>query len=298
MGIVDLVQAVKLLKVGTPVALPTETVYGLACPIDQAESVKKVFSIKKRPLNDPLIVHVSNLDMALKLFDKPSEDLVTLAKHFWPGPLTLIYKKNNKLVSDLITSNLESVAVRIPQSKLFREVIEKTGAPLAAPSANLFKKVSPTSAQHVLKTLPAVDVLDGGEADIGIESTILDVETLTVLRPGKITAQQIEDLLSKTVCYKKQTHVPGSESDHYQPGTPVYVFNFKKSLNGFMTKNNSVELKLSSDSKIASKNYYSKLRELDGKATYICIYYNPNQSSEEWTGLKNRILKSSSKWMD
>ncbi len=298
MGKIKLSQAVELIKSGTPVALPTETVYGLACSIEQKAAIKKVFSLKKRPLNDPLIVHASNIEMALNLFNEPSENLIKLAEHFWPGPLTLIYKKNKALVSDLITSNLESVAVRIPQSKLFRDVIEKVNSPLAAPSANLFKQVSPTSAEHVLKTLPDVDVLDGGPSDIGIESTILDVENLTILRPGQITAKQIKAVIKQSVVYKDQKHVPGSESDHYQPKTPVYVFNSQESLDGFMTKNSCIELKLDPSLKISSATYYSKLRELDGQASYICLYYNPNQSSEEWLGLKNRILKSSSKWMD
>ncbi|MGH1467869.1 MAG: L-threonylcarbamoyladenylate synthase [Bdellovibrionales bacterium] len=154
MGLITIDEAIKLLKAGTPVALPTETVYGLACPINQPAALKKVFEIKKRPLNDPLIVHVSDTEMARTLFKEPSVDFDKLASAFWPGPLTLISKKNKELVSDLITSNLESVAIRIPASELFREIIKKTGAPLAAPSANMFKKVSPTTAEHVLETLP------------------------------------------------------------------------------------------------------------------------------------------------
>lgn len=299
MGKVELNQAVKLLKSGIPVALPTETVYGLACPIDQPEALKKVFSIKKRPLNDPLIVHASNVDMALSLFQNPSETLIKLAKHFWPGPLTLVYKKNENLVSDLITSNLNSVAVRIPQSDLFKEVINKVNTPLAAPSANIFKQVSPTSAEHVLKTLPEVDVLDGGNSDVGIESTILDVNSLTILRPGQITHEDIEKLLGLPVMYKEQSHVPGSESDHYQPKTPVYVFNSQNSLDRFMTtETKSVELKLNNDVKASSSRYYGELRKLDGQASHICLYYNPANSSADWFGLKNRILKSSTKWMD
>ncbi len=296
MGLINTDEAIKLLKSGTPVALPTETVYGLACPIDQPEALKKVFEIKKRPLNDPLIVHVSDVDMARTLFKNPSEDFEKLASAFWPGPLTLISKKNKTLVSDLITSNLDSVAVRIPASELFQEVIRKTGAPLAAPSANMFKKVSPTTAEHVLQTLPSVDVLDGGACGVGIESTILDIDNLTVLRPGIITAEDIQEVVLKPVSYKDQTHVPGSETDHYQPSTPVHVFNSKETLKEFLSTHDAVELSLKPVAIEASKEFYTLLRTLDKKAKYICVYFNPAWNSERWAGLKNRLLKSSSQW--
>lgn len=296
MGKITLDKAVELIKSGTPVALPTETVYGLACPIDNPVALKRVFKIKKRPLKDPLIVHASNIQMALELFEAPCESIKILAKVFWPGPLTLVGKKNKALVSDLITSNLDSVAVRIPASKVFREVIEKVGTPLAAPSANRFKKISPTSADHVLNTLPEVKVLDGGSSDVGIESTILDVANLNILRPGHITHKDIENIIKQKISYKEQRHTPGFEENHYQPNTPVYVFNSKESLTNFTNENKFVELSLSESSKTASTHFYKNLRELDGKAPYIVIYYNPNWNTEDWFGLKNRILKSSKKW--
>ncbi len=297
MGLVTLKKTIELLKSGVPVALPTETVYGLASPIDQLHTLKKVFEIKKRPLTNPLIVHASNFKMAFKLFDNPSPTLKKLAHTFWPGPLTLVSKKNKDLVSNLITSDLESVAIRIPQSDLFQKVIQGVGSPLAAPSANIFKKVSPTSAQHVLTTLPQVDVLNGGRCNIGIESTILDIDTLTILRPGHITNIDIEKALGLNVSYKEQNHVPGSEANHYQPDTPVYIFSSRQSLNKFSKKNDSIELFLNESSKESSHNFYAYLREVDGKAKYITIYFNPNWMDKNWIALKNRIQKASSKWI-
>lgn len=298
MSLVSTDQAVGLLKNGSPVALPTETVYGLASPINNANSLKKVFKIKKRPLSDPLIVHAANIEMALSLFEDPSEKLKKLADHFWPGPLTLVAKKNKDLVSDLITSNMNTVAVRIPQSEVFRTVIEKVNTPLAAPSANLFKKVSPTTAQHVLDTLPGVPVLDGGSSDIGIESTIFDVENNLILRPGHITHSDIEKVILKAVYYTEQDFIPGSEKDHYQPETPVLVFESKDELTSFLKENkNATELKLSSDPKTASKDFYKNLRVLDQEDTSsICIFCDSSWESEKWIGLKNRILKASSGW--
>jgi L-threonylcarbamoyladenylate synthase len=296
MGLVTKGEAVKLLKKGTPVALPTETVYGLAAPIDQPDCLHKVFEIKKRPFNDPLIVHAADSKMALNLFEKSSSQMIRLAEKFWPGPLTLVSRKNTALVCDLITSGMPTVAVRVPQSDVFREVIKGVGSPLAAPSANLFKKVSPTTAQHVLDSLPEVSVLDGGRSEIGIESTIFDVDHLKVLRPGGVTIRELEEVLGKKVQLSEQKHVPGSETDHYQPHNPVHVFESAEDLKAFMGSESAVELKLGQDPKVAAHNFYALLRELDGKAQHICVFYNPNFSDDSWLGLKNRLLKASTKW--
>jgi L-threonylcarbamoyladenylate synthase len=298
MSLVNIDQAVDLLKDGHPVALPTETVYGLASPINNKDALQKVFELKKRPLTDPLIVHAANIEMALNLFENPSKRLKKLAEHFWPGPLTLVAKKNKSMVPDLITSNMDTVAVRIPQSKIFREVIKKVNTPLAAPSANLFKKVSPTTAQHVLNTLPNTPVISGDDSEIGIESTIFDVGQSIILRPGHITHSDIEKVILKAVYYNEQDFTPGSEKDHYQPNTPVLVFENKEQFNDYLQKNKtSVALSLNSNPELAAKNFYKQLRDLDKETTsFICIFYDKAWDTEKWTGLKNRILKASKEW--
>ena len=299
MSIVSVNQAVELLKSGTPVALPTETVYGLAAPIDQPGALQKVFKLKDRPLTDPLIVHVSSVEMAKKLFADFNEQIELLAKGFWPGPLSLVAKKNSAFVSDLITSNFSTVAVRMPASKVFCEIIEKVGTPLAAPSANLFKKVSPTCAQHILDTLPGVAVVDGGPSNVGIESTIYDVTSHEVLRPGDITHLQIEAVLKNTVSYNEKDFTPGSEKEHYRPSVPVCVFENKTQiLNLMQSKSDSIEVTLDSNPKTAAVNFYKDLRDADKKQpSKICIYFNPNWTGADWIGLKNRLVKTATEWI-
>jgi len=299
MSIVSVDQAVELLKSGTPVALPTETVYGLAAPIDQSAALNKIFELKKRPLTDPLIVHVSNLEMAKKLFADFNDQIELLAKNFWPGPLSIVAPKNPEFVSDLITSNFSTVAVRMPASKVFCEIIEKVGTPLAAPSANLFKKVSPTCAQHILETLPGVAVVDGGFSNVGIESTIYDVTNHEVLRPGDITHLQIEKVLKNSVSYNEKDFTPGSEKEHYRPEAPVIVFEDKTDLKlKGLNLEKSVEVVLNSNPKHAATQFYKDLRDADkNKPSQICIYFNPSWTDPEWNGLKNRLVKTAAKWI-
>jgi len=299
MSVVSVEQAVELLKSGTPVALPTETVYGLAAPIDQPEALKKIFEIKKRPLSDPLIVHVSSSEMAETVFESFDSDLNQLTKTFWPGPLTLVAPKNKVRVSDLITSGIPTVAVRMPDSKIFREIIEKVGSPLAAPSANLFKKVSPTTADHILQTLPEVHVVDGGACKVGIESTIYDVANKQILRPGDITHSQIEVALGLKITYTEKDFTPGSEKEHYRPNSPVLVFENRSDLKkAFKSKKLSAELELNPDPKLAAKNFYKDLRAYDEtKCSQICVYFDSSWTQPEWNGLKNRLLKTATTWI-
>lgn len=297
MGLVNTKEAIDLLKNGTPVALPTETVYGLACPIASESGLKKIFSIKNRPFNDPLIVHVSGLEMALNLIEDLESDFETLAMNFWPGPLTLVHKKNKEKVSDLITSNHNTVAIRCPQSELFREIIKQTG-PLAAPSANLFKKISPTKAEDVLKGLPSVAVLDGGACGVGIESTIYDVHNKAILRPGVITDLAIKNLTNKNVSYVEAINAPGFEKDHYQPQSELWVVSDKIILQSFSDKEFNLVI-LESDAKEAAKNLYSNIRDQDAKGKTIAVIVDvENLKKPEWYGIKNRLLKASSRWIE
>jgi len=300
MSVVSPNQAVELLKKGKPVALPTETVYGLAAPIDQASALESVFRLKGRPLSDPLIVHVSSLDMAARVFKNFNQDLKKLASAFWPGPLTLVSQKNCTLVPDLITAGFETVAVRMPRSQIFLDVIEAVGSPLAAPSANLFKKVSPTSAEHILQTLPGVPVVDGGSSDVGIESTIYDLASKTILRPGDITHEQIEAVLKSSVTYTEKDFTPGSEKEHYRPDTPVVVFeNLEQLKTELVLKKNAVQITLGDDAKKAAQTFYNDLREKDQLGcTQIYIFFDPKWTDVSWLGLKNRLIKTASKWIE
>ena len=186
----DLEKAKNLLLAGEVVAIPTETVYGLAADISNEDAIRKVFSLKERPFFDPLIVHVASLKQAKALTTEWGPLTDFLARYFWPGPLTLILPKAES-VNSLITSGLETLAIRFPNHPAAIQLITQVG-PLAAPSANKFGQTSPTEAHHVRKEFRSVDVfvVDGGPCEIGIESTVLEVgsnqDSVSILRPGRI----------------------------------------------------------------------------------------------------------------
>jgi L-threonylcarbamoyladenylate synthase len=190
-------KAITLLKHGGVVGIPTETVYGLAASVESSEGIDKIFSTKERPFFDPLIVHVSSIDQAKNYVKSWPKVCDILAEKFWPGPVTFILPKNNH-ISDKISSGLETVGIRMPNHPQTLELINKLGHPIAAPSANKFKKTSPTCAQDVEAEFQNIFVIDGGPCDIGIESTILgfDDSKISVYRPGMVTKSQIEEILS------------------------------------------------------------------------------------------------------
>ena len=226
-------EAVYWLKRGEPVALPTETVYGLAAPLFSEATIRKIYSVKQRPTNNPLIVHVSGFEQ-LQTVAETTPLVRALTERFWPGPLTLVLKKK-PCVLDIVTAWQSSVAVRCPQAPLFRRAIALTGEPLVAPSANRFQHVSPTTATHVLNDLGGSIpyILDGGACTFGLESTIvslLDETQPTLLRYGPITAEALGTFLNrslvmaKDVVSEQKPHLaPGLYKKHYSPQTPLYL---------------------------------------------------------------------------
>ena len=221
----DLERAVSLLRNGGLVAIPTETVYGLAALASNQDAVRKVFAVKNRPTDHPLIVHVSTVAQAQQWahFDERAK---TLAHYFWPGPLTLLLKKKD-IVPHWVTGGRDTVAIRMPDHAVTLELIDKLGEPVVAPSANRFGKVSPTEPQHVLADLGAeVDlILDGGKCSIGLESTIVECITdVHILRPGAITEQDIEKVLTeKVVADTGPSRASGMLKSHYAPQARVVL---------------------------------------------------------------------------
>jgi len=222
------------LRAGELVAVPTETVYGLAANALDTRACRQIFRAKNRPANDPLIVHVYALKDVEPLCH-PNEAALLLAKHFWPGPLTLVLPKTD-LIPAIVTSGGSSVAIRMPQHPVFRRLLKQTGLPLAAPSANPFGYISPTSAAHVRENLGSKIsyILDGGHSRIGLESTIVDLRdpfAPRLLRPGVISAQEIAAVLGRPVSVVKKAGsphgkgliAPGMLQRHYSPRTPVVL---------------------------------------------------------------------------
>ena len=233
--VAELTEVAEILKNGGIAAIPTETVYGLAANAYNGEAVSKVFEAKGRPTDNPMIVHISKLEEIYPLVTVFPEKARKLAEAFWPGPLTMILPKSD-IVPRQVAPRLETVAVRMPSHPIARKIIELAGVPLAAPSANSSGSPSPTTAQHVLHDLDGkIDaIVDGGECDVGIESTVITLATEVprLLRPGGITVEQLEGVLGKVdvdpaVISELEEGVapasPGMKYKHYSPKAQVYI---------------------------------------------------------------------------
>ncbi len=230
----DVSAAAAILRRGGLVAFATETVYGLGGNALDPAAVVKIFEAKQRPQFDPLIVHLADRDQLPEVASSVPEKAAKLMDHFWPGPLTFILPKQ-PFVPDLVTSGLPTVAVRVPGHPLARDLIRAAGVPLAAPSANLFGRISPTTAQHVLDQLgDHIDaVLDGGPCAVGIESTVIHCDPdgdVWLLRPGGITVEDIESVIgplsgrAPTVLDQRTPQVsPGLLAQHYAPQKPLHI---------------------------------------------------------------------------
>lgn len=278
----DLERAKSLLIRGELVAIPTETVYGLAANALDAMAVAKIFSVKNRPEFDPLIVHVADLESARKYVTEIPKEAKQLASLFWPGPLTIILPKK-AIIPDLVTSGLDTVGLRCPDHNLTRRLLNELPFPLAAPSANPFGYVSPTRPEHVLDQLGTKInyVLDGGPCTIGIESTIIGFEegVPVVYRLGGLSVEKIESVAGPVLVNTHSTSnpkAPGQLESHYAPRKKVIVGTLTELLQkypahcagilSFVTDFNSpnqVILSPSGDMEEAAKNLFSALREFD-----------------------------------
>ena len=223
-------RAAELIRGGRLVAFPTETVYGLGANALDASAVARIFEAKGRPHTSPLIVHVSSVQMAQKLVAGWPDRAEKLAETFWPGPLTLVLPKLD-LIPDLVTAGLRSVGIRMPAHRVALALISKAGVPIAAPSANRFTQLSPTTAEHVREGLgELVDfVLDGGPTSVGIESTVVSLgeDTPTLLRPGGVSRMELERVIGhiniRSHAVSEAHEAPGMHPRHYSPRTPLLL---------------------------------------------------------------------------
>jgi L-threonylcarbamoyladenylate synthase len=231
----DITQAARLLREGQLVAIPTETVYGLAGNAMDEQAVGRIFSVKNRPSFDPLIVHVASVERILPLVSDFPDTGRELASLYMPGPLTLLLPKSRE-VSDFVTAGSQRVAVRIPRHPLTLELLEKLDFPLAAPSANPFGYISPTTAAHVERQLGHAlpYILDGGSCEVGIESTIIgwgDSGQVVVYRKGGMSIEEIENVsgLVKVMPHSSsRPDAPGMLASHYAPSAPVLLGDLKE----------------------------------------------------------------------
>ena len=233
----NLQTAAELLKSGELVALPTETVYGLAANARNAKAVDKIFKLKQRSKTNPLIIHLKNYSEIKSVTDELSgwqHNVLEKLKPFWPGPLTVILPKSDNIPTET-TAGGESVALRIPSNPIFQSILELVDFPLAAPSANISKRVSPTKAEHVKDEFGSkLTVLDGGSCQVGIESTVVSLlnDKASILRPGLITKADLEDKIGPIAANNTTNSAiqisPGQELVHYSPNTRMEFFDPKK----------------------------------------------------------------------
>lgn len=313
-------RAAEILKSGGIVAVPTETVYGLAASSYDDNAVKKVFAAKGRPQDNPLIVHISDKEMLSSVAAKVPEIANTLAEKFWPGPFTMVLKKGDN-ICESVSCGLDTVAVRLPDNDITRELIRKSGLPVAAPSANVSGYPSPVTAAHVIKDLNGkIDaVLCGEDSRVGLESTVITLVTNPprLLRPGAVTVEQllecIPDLVVDSAVYKElgsgeKAASPGMKYKHYSPKTNVVmVEGDSKAYCEFVNlKENSVAVCFKEDENVSipkiiygtseneetlAQNIFKVLRQLD-ELPYITAYVHAPSKTGIGLAVYNRLIRS------
>ncbi len=300
--------AARIIKSGGLVAFPTETVYGLGANALDASAVKKIFAAKERPFDDPLIIHIADIQSLNKLAKNIPKEAIKLAEKFWPGPLTMIFKKS-ALVPDITTAGLKTVAIRMPKNNIALELIKVSNTPIAAPSANTFSRPSPTTARHVFDDLKNKIplIIDGGQTEIGLESTVIDLTSrpYTILRPGKITKENLEKILDKVEIHShknKKIKSPGMKYKHYSPKAKVILIygkitqkiidKYKNPAFGGTSPKIAI-IKSNKNVEALSKNLFKKFREFDNKKIDIIIVESVPEKGLG-AALMNRIKKAAS----
>jgi L-threonylcarbamoyladenylate synthase len=311
-GRAEIHHAVGLLRDGRLVAFPTETVYGLGATALDAEAVARIYAVKRRPSTSPLIVHVSSIEMAQSLVADWAEMAERLAKKFWPGPLTLVLSKFAGKIPDQVTAGLATVGLRMPAHPVALALIEAACVPLAAPSANRFSELSPTTAEHVRRSLGGdVDyILDGGPCSVGIESTVLSLAESrpVLLRPGGISRAELEAVVGPVGLAREVSSgahpAPGMHARHYSPRTALHLTtngNLPEEGRGIYLQHaqSAVNLSIATiQMPIAAADYaavlYERLHEADAaNVDWIAVDLPPN--APEWEAVLDRLRRAASK---
>jgi L-threonylcarbamoyladenylate synthase len=307
---VEINRAAQILRAGGLVAFPTETVYGLGADAWNPAAVKKLYAVKQRPADHPVIVHFASAEQAFTWAREVPSAARTLSARFWPGPLTLILKRASR-VPDFITGGQDNVGVRVPAHPVAHDLLAAFGGGVAAPSANRFGALSPTTASHVLAELGAdVDlVLEGGATEVGIESTILDLsgDAPALLRPGHISKRELEAALGTPVAEKSiasPRHSGGLER-HYAPHTPARLvatheldreiarLGDKVAVLAFSRPDERVDywLRMPRDAQAYAKRLYAALRELDSAGCEAILIEAPPEGPD-WAAVQDRLRRA------
>ncbi|MBI5281492.1 MAG: threonylcarbamoyl-AMP synthase [Candidatus Solibacter usitatus] len=297
----ELERAAALIREGRLVAFPTETVYGLGANALDAAAVGRIFTVKGRPSTSPLIVHVASIEMARELASVWPDAAQRLAERHWPGPLTLVVPKQPH-VPDTVTAGLQTVGLRMPAHPMALELIRRSGVPIAAPSANVFMQLSPTSAEHVRAGLgAAVDmILDGGSTPVGIESTVVSLvgQRPVLLRAGMISREEIEALIGPVEVAGSAdagAHAaPGMHARHYSPRTRLVLVRDR----AVPARGRGVYLAPGGRMPAEPQGYaaalYATLHELDGQGwDWIAVEEPPEEPA--WEGIRDRLRRASAR---
>jgi len=301
-------RAAQILRTGGLVAFPTETVYGLGADASSEQAVARLFQVKRRPADHPVIVHFASSESAFQWASDIPDAARKLARKFWPGPLTLILKRS-ALAKDFVTGGQDTVGLRVPSHPVAHELLLVFGGAVAAPSANRFGRVSPTTLAHVREDLGSdVEVvLEGGPSEVGIESTIVDLSGATpvLLRPGRISKQDVESVIGKIgeKTASSPRHSGGLER-HYAPRTParmVPVHALDKEISkgksvavlAFSRPDQRVDfwLRMPRDPQAYAQKLYAALRELDGAGCEQILVEAPPDTAE-WAAVRDRLKRA------
>lgn len=308
-------EAVACLASGGVVAIPTETVYGLAASTVDPDAIRSIYRIKGRPSDNPLIAHVPDPDTARSITNGWDERCDRLAKAFWPGPLTLVLDRSAD-VPDIASGGRTTIAVRCPRHPVARSILTRFGGPISAPSANRSGSVSPTTAQHVLEDFAPIDdpsdllVLDGGPCDIGIESTVIDLtgEEARVLRPGSISCEQLQDVIGTVHDHHSvvQGDSPGTRSRHYSTRTPIRIVGSPSELRTIASGHDRVavistsgdtgfdhEFHLPGDPVGYAEGMYAAMRRADDTGADLIVMECPGDGPS-WRAVRDRLARATS----
>lgn len=293
-------RAAEAIQEGLLVGMPTETVYGIAADATNVHAVRATFVLKGRPSENPLIVHVADVEQALEVVSEFPDPARVLAQRFWPGPLTMVLPKSAR-TPDEVTAGLDTVAVRMPSHPVARSLIQLSGRPLSAPSANRFMALSPTTAQMISPEIAEglALILDGGPCEVGIESTVVSVESdeVAVLRPGIISAVQISDALGRPLhTGAPQPHAsPGMYRRHYAPSTRiVLVERLLPGQPGLTLRTPSEgQIQMPDQPEAYARRLYAALGELDALGLREAFVEAP-PTGPEWDAVWDRLTKASS----
>lgn len=291
----ELKAAADLIRQGKLVAFPTETVYGLGANALDEGAVRRIYAAKGRPWASPLIVHVADEAMARALCLEWPDSAAKLASVFWPGPLTMVVHKS-AVIPDVVTAGLATVGIRIPQHPVALELIRLAGVPIAAPSANRFTEISPTTAEHVRQSLGSdVDlILDGGPTTVGIESTVVSLHRHppVLLRPGMITQEQIESVSGMQFEHEPDrpeiVESPGQHPRHYAPRTHLVLL----SGDSQPPPGQGRIIHLPSEANGFAQRLYAELHQADMEGWEWIAVQLPAQTGPEWTGILDRLRRA------